>query len=502
VEAWPPPLSGTARPHIPPHSIRTPRYDLQDDQDLVLGSLDVMPTVRSRVFEAGMTFENAFVATPLCCPSRTATLTGRFPHNLNDEGLGWCGNYLTTYMNNTFVDDLHNAGYHTILSGKLINDMGSMCSSRVGSPVVVPTGFDQFQGMCNEVTYYNNFINLDGVMMETGAPGTPNSYLTSVLGNQSVAWLHSALAGEKPVFAYIAPHAPHLPATPAPWYEDVPMPSQAPRTPSWNVASPDKHWLLAGQPPMSEVLINASDTTYANRLRSLLSVDDMVAAVLDELDASGEPYYFFYVSDHGYHLGQFRLFVEKREPYDTDIRVPLAVRGPGITANSTSAAIVANVDLGATILELAGVAPRVTDGRSFASQLGPSPPTWPRDRALIEMWAGMDLPATYQFIGPCSPMPPCSNGSGYPTLASLIDAPGNTYSGLRIINDTHNFAYVEFRPRNSSMVPASSNWTEVYDLAADPWSLTNLAGSLPKATLEAFSAELWALATCTLGNCP
>lgn len=35
-------------------------------------------------------------------------------------------------------------------------------------------------------------------------------------------------------------------------------------------------------------------------------------------------------SHHSYHLGQFRMQGEKREIYETDVRVPLIVRGPGI----------------------------------------------------------------------------------------------------------------------------------------------------------------------------
>ena len=45
-------------------------YILTDDQDLKLGSMDALPVVKSLMTEQGLNFENAFVTTPVCCPSR------------------------------------------------------------------------------------------------------------------------------------------------------------------------------------------------------------------------------------------------------------------------------------------------------------------------------------------------------------------------------------------------------------------------------------------------
>ena len=43
-------------------------------------------------------------------------------------------------------------------------------------------------------------------------------------------------------------------------------------------------------------------------------------------------------------------------PYETDLRVPLLVRGPGIEPNSSSLNVVTNIDLAPTLLNMAGLA--------------------------------------------------------------------------------------------------------------------------------------------------
>ena len=134
------------------------------------------------------------------------------------------------------------------------------------------------------------------------------------MGNASLQWIESVLKQgdtHPPFFAWIGPHAPHLPATPAPWYAQHPIGQlRAPRGDPWyNYSGADHHRLVAEQPVLSAADAQGIDAEYAKRMRSLLSVDDMVLALFETLQKYGEwdRTYVAFSSDHGYSLGQFRL---------------------------------------------------------------------------------------------------------------------------------------------------------------------------------------------------
>ena len=220
------------------------------------------------------------------------------------------------------------------------------------------------------------------------------------------------------------------------------------------------------------------------------------------------------------------LAVEKFHFLENDINVPFYVRGPGVAPGSTSPALVSQVDLGTTMLDLAGVAPLPTDGRSFAAALAAADGAGAaRDRLVVEYFGG-----GYVVRGPCNE----SCGICGPAMSQLLDAPSNTWSGLRIQNATANLMYAEFRASGAPAARASTNWTELYvvgiaifavgcahlcslihahalaarrrryDLSADPFQLVNLAvaGRTPPARLAQLSSELFAVATCKGSACP
>jgi arylsulfatase len=95
-------------------------------------------------------------------------------------------------------------------------------------------------------------------------------------------------------------------------------------------------------------------------------VDQAIGQVLDALEAAGrlEDTWIIYHSDHGELLGDHFL-TGKIAFYEGALRVPLMIRPPGGRSARTSSALVGSVDVTATLLEIAGLAPTVEVGTSL-----------------------------------------------------------------------------------------------------------------------------------------
>jgi len=50
-------------------------FILVDDLDLLLGTIDYMPHLQKEIIDNGITFENSFITTPICCPARVSFFT-------------------------------------------------------------------------------------------------------------------------------------------------------------------------------------------------------------------------------------------------------------------------------------------------------------------------------------------------------------------------------------------------------------------------------------------
>lgn len=419
--------------------------------DLSWNLVQFMPHVL-KMQKEGVTFANYFVTDSLCCPSRSSIFTGRYPHDTGVfRNTGPDGGYLAFQRRGndraTFATALSGAGYRTAMLGKYLNGY-------LPAQHPVPPGWTYWAVAGNAYAEFNYALNQDGRVVQYASSAA--DYLTDVLSRLGVGFISQA--ADAPFLIEIATFAPHAPYTPAPRDAEAFPGLRAPRTPAFD-AAPDAtaaKWLLK-HPALSDADMAMIDRDFRKRAQSVLAVDKMIGELQAAVAAIGEQNntYFVFSSDNGYHMGEHRLMPGKMTAYDTDIRVPLIVTGPGVPAGLTVQEVAENVDLCPTFAELGGAAASaLIDGRSLAPLLhGQKIPDW-RAVALVE------------HRGPHrDPTDPDAPGvrSGNPT----------TYEAIRGLKSV----YVEYADAER----------EFHDLTADPYELSNsfpLLSNAEKASLH------------------
>ncbi|WP_305784626.1 sulfatase family protein [Symbioplanes lichenis] len=447
-----------ARPYAPRPNIV---FVLTDDftPDLIR----FMPRVRA-LMRAGTSFAQYTVTDSLCCPSRASILSGKYPHNTgvftNTGADGGIGAFRRGGADrSTFATDLRAAGYRTALYGKYLNGY------TVGSGHV-PPGWLEWG-----VAGPDGYAMTDFDLLENGRAVHHGGYLNEVLTAKTQDFVRRSVAARQPFLVELSTFTPHRPYTPAPRDARLFPGLTAPRTPAFDrlpTAAP--RW-LAGRPALSVALKARLDDAYRQRAQSVVSVDRMLGAVQATLAATGVAgnTVIVFSSDNGYHLGEHRLGPGKQTAFETDIRVPLVMAGPGIRAGATVRAPALNIDLRPTFAAFAGLPPPPdADGRDLSPWLrGERPAGW-RTTALVE-----------HHGPPTDPADPDrqSWAAGNPT----------TYSALR----TPRWTYVEY----------ADGFIEYYNRARDPYQLRNIAGALPPARRAALHRELAALTACRAATC-
>lgn len=428
-----------------------------------------------RLAQDGITFRNFVVSDSWCCPSRATILRSQYVHSHDvrtnhapDGGYdrfhanGEDGQNLGTWM--------HDAGYRTSLIGKYLNGYPG-----AGPLGYVPPGWDDWHVPLPPNMYQQrDFRLVDNGRVNAYRQG----HLDDVLTNKGTSFIRTAPHG-KPFFLYLAPIAPHLPAAFAARHASAFAGAKAPRTPSFDRpgSGPQPRW-LQGRGPLEAAAVRRDDRIYRNRLRSMLSVDDMVGALTRALRETGHlnDTYLFFTSDNGFHLGQHRLWPGKTTPFEEDIRVPALVRGPGIRPGTSTTALSGTVDLAPTFTNLAGSSmPSCAEGRSLSPILsGRRPRDW-RNALLVEFFAGHpsdhpegpDCDALPSRVGRC-PLPP-------------------SYAVLRTERNT----YVEY----------VTGERQLFDLAKDPDELHNAIGDAQPAFVHRLSSWLTRYRNCKGATC-
>jgi arylsulfatase A-like enzyme len=332
-----------------------------------------MPNVTRRLANRGITFTNAFVSNPLCCPSRVSFLTGQYSHTSgvwnNDAPYG--GFEAFTGDASTVATRLADAGYRTALVGKYMNQYWRTNGQ------YVPPGWSVWESYATEVSYYDYTLTFDGTVFESHG-SAPEDYATDVLAADAESFIRTTPT-QKPLLLWFAPPAPHEPSLPAPRHVGT-FASLAPwRPPTFDERDvSDKPPYVTSKPRLGTAGIEAMDQKRQMQLESLLAVDEAVGRLVEALSDTGRlgDTLILFTSDNGFMWGEHRLSA-KTVPYEESIRIPLVMRWDRLSnVPRTSDRMVVNVDVAPTITAATGTARLPHDGRSLIPLLEDTATTW------------------------------------------------------------------------------------------------------------------------------
>jgi arylsulfatase A-like enzyme len=435
--------------------------------DLAPNLLQFMPRVQ-QMRRQGVEFSKFFVTDSACCPSRATLLTGKLPHNTgvlrNVPPLGGyqafkgSGNEAATY-----AVSMERAGYRTALMGKYLNGYPTETGA-------VPPGWSEWYVTDLGYDQYDYVLNENGKMVRYGH--APVDYLNDVIARKGVDFINRTAQAGRPFMLQLSTFTPHPPFVPAPRHAQTFPGLKAPRTPGFDEPDvSDKPRWLRGAPPLSAHDKNLIDTRFRNRAQSVQAVDEMIGQIRQALAANkvDRDTYIVFSSDNALHMGEHRLVGGKMTAYDTDIRVPFIVTGPGVRAGTSVDRLAQNTDVYATFLELTRIpVPPHHDGRSLAPFILGRP---------VQGWRGAVL---IQHAGPV-------NTRGDPDVPERARDNPPSYRAIR----TGEELYVEYGYGDR----------EYYDMRQDPNQLDNAATTPAGPRQSELSRLLHSLERCAGESC-
>jgi choline-sulfatase len=343
----------------------------------------------------GVVFDAAYCNFPICAPSRFSMLSGRMPHAIE----AWDNASEFASEIPTMAHYLRAAGYRAILAGKMHfvgPDQLHGFDERLTTDIY-PADFLWVPDWSKGPKHKPTGVGM-GHVVDAG-PCVRNMQIdydeeVEHVAVQKIYDLARSRTG--PFFLTVSFTHPHPPfvAPQETWdlYAGVDIDMPAVPEIRYEDLDPHSQWLHVAHGQDRHTVDERHVRNARRAYYAMVSyVDAKIAGVLGALDRSGllDDAYIVFCADHGEMLGERGMWY-KQTFFESSVRVPLVIAGPGI-ASGRRDAVCSLVDLLPTFLDIASGgddAARVRtvdplDGRSLMPLLRDQPIDWP-DEALSE----------------------------------------------------------------------------------------------------------------------
>lgn len=317
-----------------------------------------------RLAASGTLFERAYTNSPICVPARATIATGRHVHETRcwDNAIAYDGQM------RSWAHRMQQAGHRVVSVGKLhYRNADNLAGfDRQIVPMHITNGLGDTLGLVRDPppvrTQGKKFAE------EIGPGDSAYIQYDRRIADEACAWLNTEDArGREPWVLFVSFIAPHFPLIAPPEYyalynpDDMPMPKQR-----RDALSQSHPWWQAFENCF--VFDRSFKSDHDRRVAiasyyALCTFADaqfgrILAALADaRLESSTR---ILYLSDHGESLGTRRLW-GKSTMYEESAAIPMILSGPDVPRGKRCRTPVSQVDLYPTVLDAVGVAPDDAD---------------------------------------------------------------------------------------------------------------------------------------------
>jgi arylsulfatase A-like enzyme len=339
-----------------------------------------------RLAAVGVRFDRAYCQYPLCNPSRTSLLNGRYPTTTGVlDNTTWVGALHPDFV--SLPKHFKQQGYAALRAGKIFH--GGIDDADAWTAGGEPRTFEGAKA--NPRRPANRQQLSDRIVVLDGDGESHNDFKTA---DRTIAYLRQYKDKGQPFFLACGFTKPHSPPTAPQKVFDLYDPATVPLPPDFapRPAAPE------GFPKPSvtrngDLFIDRDATPEQARemirayWASLTWVDWNVGRVLAELDRLGlrDTTVIAFWGDHGYHLGEKGKWSKHGSLFEVGARVPLAIHAPGMQGNGRPCPrVVETLDLYPTLCDLCGLpAPAGLEGVSLKPLLTDPQAAWDRPAITV-----------------------------------------------------------------------------------------------------------------------